>query len=283
MMQNMTTRNDDSITLGDGTKLRWHDWPADSPRARLLIVHGLGEHARRYSRLAREMNDIGISVRAYDQRGHGLSEGKRGVLPAREDVLPRDLLEVFAAYAGEGEDVPMLLGHSLGGLVVLHAVTMLGLQPRGLIASAPGLAAFVSRADRWLASILRRVLPDLTIASGLKDDKLSHDAHVVRAYRDDPLVHDRISARLASYLLGEGDAVINAAAHLQVPTLLQIAGGDELVDPSGARAFAEIAPPDYLTVRDYPGLYHEIYNEAEPDRRQVIADLLGWLDARLRS
>lgn len=282
MMAAMAQGND-SIRLRDGTHLKYYDWPVENPRGYLLIVHGLGEHAGRYARLAGELNTLGLSVRAYDQRGHGRSEGRRGVLPAGDDVLPNDLIEVFADFAREADDDPFLLGHSLGGLVVLHAVTMLGLRPRGLVASAPGLAAFVSRADRWLARILRRLLPDLAIASGLKDDKLSHDADVVRAYREDPLVHDRVSARLACYLLGKGDEVIAAAPNLQVPTLLQIAGSDELVDPAGARAFARLAPPGQLTVRDYTSLFHEIYNETESARSEVVGDLMGWLQARLKS
>jgi alpha-beta hydrolase superfamily lysophospholipase len=62
-----------------------------------------------------------------------------------------------------------------------------------------------------------------------------------------------------------------------VPTLVQAAGDDKLVDISGAREFAAAAPPDLCTLKIYEGLWHEIYNEREPDRTKVLADLTAWL------
>lgn len=269
------------LALHDGTQLQWHDWPAPRPRARLLIVHGLGEHAGRYAQLATDLNALGITVRGFDLRGHGLSDGRRGVIPAREAALSHDLLETFAAYAAEGDDLPFLLGHSLGGLVALHAVAVLGLRPRGLVVSSPALATHAGRFERWLARTLRRVAPDMAVANKLKTDRLSHDPAAEPAYRSDPFVHDRISARLAQYIFEAGPQTIVAAPRLEVPTLLQFAGSDALVDPAGAREFAALAPPTLLTAHAYPALYHEIYNEAEPGRSKVLRDLDAWLRTHL--
>lgn len=265
----------------DGLDLHLNDWPAAEPRARLLLVHGLGEHSGRYAALAGDLNALGISVRAFDHRGHGRSQGKRGVIGKEADCLSHDAMEVFAAYAAESDDLPFLLGHSLGGLVAMHAVVVLGLQPRGLVASSPALAIHANGFDRLLSKLLRRLAPDLTVANGVHADRLSHAAQIERQYLDDPHNHNRISARLARYLFEAGPQVIAGAASLSVPTLLQIAGSDLLVDPAGARAFAAAAPRQWLESRDYAGLYHEIYNEAEPARSQVIGDLGSWLHGRL--
>ena len=261
----------------DDLKLHLHDWPAPQPRARLLLVHGLGEHSGRYDALARELNAQGISVRAFDHRGHGRSQGKRGVVGKEAACLSRDTVEVFNAYAAESEDVPFLLGHSMGGLVVMHAVAKLGLRPRGLIASSPALASHAGAFDRLLSKLLLHVAPDLTVANGLPADRLSHAAGVERTYLDDPLNHNCISARLARYIFDAGPEVIAAAPQWAVPTLLQIAGSDQLVDPAGARAFAKAAPRETVELHDYNGLYHEIYNEAEPGRSNVVNDLKDWL------
>ena len=265
----------------DGLMLHLNEWSAPQPRARMLLVHGLGEHSGRYATLASELNARGISVRAFDHRGHGRSQSKRGVVGKKPDCLSRDTVAVFNAYATEGDDLPFLFGHSMGGVVVMHAVGMLGLHPRGLIASSPALASYAGRFDRLLSRLLSRVAPDFTVGNGLPADKLSHAPGVERAYLDDPLNHDRISARLARYLFEAGPEVIATASTWSVPTLLQVAGSDRLVDPAGARAFAQASPRELVEVHEYTDLYHEIYNEAEPARSRVMSDLTAWLQARM--
>ena len=265
----------------DGLDLHLSDWPAAQPRARMLIVHGLGEHSGRYAALAGDLNALGISARAFDHRGHGHSQGKRGTVGKDADCLSRDAVEVFNAYAGEGHDLPFLFGHSMGGLVAMHAVGKLGLRPRGLVASSPALASHAGRFDRLLSKVLLRLAPDLTVANGLPADKLSHAPGIERAYLDDPDNHNRVSARLAQYIFEAGPEVIVAAPTWAVPTLLQIAGSDRLVDPAGARVFAAAAPKAVVECHDYADLYHEIYNEAEPARGVVLANLTTWLRARL--
>ena len=265
----------------DGLALHLNDWPAARPRARMLIVHGLGEHSGRYAELAGDLNAQGISVRGFDLRGHGRSQGKRGAVGKEPECLSHDTLELFHAYASQGEDLPFLFGHSMGGLVAMHAVSTLGLRPRGLIASSPALASYAGRFDRLLSQVLVRVAPDLTVANGLPADKLSHAPHIGRGYLDDPDNHNRISARLAQYILEAGPEVVEAAPAWTVPTLLQIAGGDRLVDPAGARTFASAAPEHQVECHDYAGLYHELYNEAEPARSEVVADLVKWLEKGL--
>ena len=275
----MTPAN--SFLTRDSIALHLNDWPAAQPRARMLLVHGLGEHSGRYAALAGDLNSQGVSVRGFDHRGHGHSQGRRGVVGKDPDCLSRDTLDVFNAYATEGDDLPFLFGHSMGGLVAMHAVSKLGLRPRGLVASSPALASYAGKFDRLLSQLLMRLAPDLTVANGLPADKLSHAPPIERAYLDDPDNHNRISARLAHYIFEAGPEVVAASPAWTVPTLLQIAGGDRLVDPAGARAFAIAAPEQQLECHDYAGLYHELYNEAEPARSQVVTDLTAWLHAHL--
>jgi len=125
--------------------------------------------------------------------------------------------------------------------------------------------------------VMSRLAPDVTVSNGLDPAKLSHDAAVVRAYLDDPLVHDRISARLARFIVDGAREALDSVPALAVPTLLIYAGDDRLVDPEGSRTLARRAPPSLLAVHEYPALWHEILNETPAERAAVLADLDAWL------
>ena len=271
------------LTARDGTNLVVMDWPLQKAPVRgvVLIVHGLGEHAWRYDALAQELNSWGFAVRAYDQFGHGESMGQRGALPSADRLL-QDLAEVVdESRARMHDNTPLIvLGHSMGGLVAARFVSLGMRKLDGLVLSSPALDPGLDPLQRLLLAVLPRLLPNLRVGNGLKPEFISHDAQVVAQYKADPLVHDRISARLAKFIADGGPATIACAPSWALPTLLLYAGADKLVDPAGSRAFASAAPPTVLTSRCFDALYHEIFNESEPGRRQVLAQLKSWLDAR---
>ena len=270
------------LEMPDGQPLRLHDWPLPQARGGVLIVHGLGEHAVRYDRLARWFNTLGYAVRAWDQRGHGQSPGPRGVLNHPDDLLA-DLSVVHADYARTLGAAPLLLGHSMGGLVALRAVLDERVIPQALVLSSPALRSHASRGLQRLAAALAHLLPNLRLRNGLDLERLSHDAQVVAAYRDDPLCHDRVSPRLADFIFRAGASCIGDADRLEVPALLLVAGDDALVDATGSRDFSVAAArTKRLTTRYFAALYHELFNEAEPGRGQVLRQLQDWLPAGSR-
>lgn len=266
----------------DGDNLAVQDWPR-SPglalRGVVLLVHGLGEHAGRYDRLACQLNDWGFAVRGYDQYGHGESGGPRGGLPTDSRLLD-DLADIVdSTRARIGQHTPLiLLGHSLGGLVAARFVA-LGLRPvQALVLSSPALDPGLNAVQKLLLAVLPRIAPNLRIGNGLDPSLISHDPAVVAAYRADKLVHDRISARLARFIADEGTATLAQAASWSVPTLLLYAGADRLVNPAGSRAFAAAAPRAVVSAHCFEALYHEIFNEL--DAAPVFAELEKWLNAR---
>jgi alpha-beta hydrolase superfamily lysophospholipase len=257
---------------------RTWDVPAGTPRrGALLLVHGLGEHSGRYDHVAGVVTATGLAVTAYDLLGHGRSGGIQGGLPHPEAMLD----ELREVYDGLGEEA-FLLGHSMGGAVVARAVTGGWVTPRAMILSSPALAAYLSPFDRALAAVGRRVMPDRPMPNRLQIDKISHDPAVVTAYKADPLVHDRLSVRLLDFLLDAGAAARRDAGRVTVPTLGLVAGADALVDPAGSREFFAGLPDGVGTLHVYDELYHELFNEREPDRSRVLADLRAWLEDRLR-
>ena len=269
------------LGMADGQRLLLRDWPQSHARGAVLIVHGLGEHSGRYAQLASWFNQRGYAVRSYDQRGHGQSPGRRGALRHGDDLLA-DLATVYNDYATASAWPPLLLGHSMGGLVAARAVLDGSVAPPALVLSSPALRSWEPPRMIRLARVLSHLLPNLPLRNGLDASKLSHDAQVVADYRSDPLQHGWITARLANFIFQDGAACIADAARLEVSTLLLVADSDELVDPSGSRAFAKAAATTgQLTTRFFSTLYHELFNEAEPGRSQVLMQLGDWLGRQL--
>ncbi len=271
-----------TFTASDGENLAVQDWylPHGVPaRGMVVLVHGLGEHAGRYDHVARRLNAWGFAVRGYDQYGHGDSNGVRGALPQHHRLI-EDLADIVeSARRRIGGKLPLiLLGHSMGGLVAASFVARELLPVDALVLSSPALATRLGGVQKLMLAVLPRLAPNLTVSNGLDPQYLSHDPAVVAAYRADPRVHDRISARLARYIAEEGPYVLARAPRWKVPTLLMYAGQDRLVDPAGSRAFARAAPPGVVTAHCFAQMYHEIFNEA--DAYDVFAQLRQWLDAR---
>ena len=132
--------------------------------------------------------------------------------------------------------------------------------------------------QKLLLAVLPKIAPNLRVGNGVQPQYISHDPAVVAAYRNDPLVHDRISARLARFIAQAGPQTRALAPRGTVPTLLIYAGDDHLLNPQGSRDFAAAAPKQVVAAKCFDGLYHEIFNEL--DAAPVFAELKRWLDAR---
>lgn len=264
-----------SITMRDGAPLAVHRWtPGGSSRGTVVIAHGLGEHAGRYAQLAGDLTGDGWTVVAPDHRGHGITPGPKGVLPTAIAIRD-DLLEIVASERGTINGPLYLLGHSMGGAFAASAIAHAPEAVDGLILSSPALKADLSAVQRVMVSMMLRLAPNVAVSNGLKAQFISHDADVVAAYASDPLVHDRVSSRLASAIVTAGVTVIAAAPRWRTPTLLLYAGDDRLVNPAGSRAFVAAAPREVVTSRCFEPLYHEIFNER--DRDGPVQALLEWL------
>jgi alpha-beta hydrolase superfamily lysophospholipase len=271
-----------TFVASDGDNVVVQDWPLEpgvAIRGTVIIVHGLGEHAGRYDHVARKLNAWGFAVRGYDQCGHGESGGLPGSLPSDTRLLDdlADIVDSTRTRVPQGTPL-ILLGHSMGGLVVGRFVSLRIRPVDALIMSSPALDPGLSAFQKFLVAVLPRIAPGLRVGNGVKPQFISHDPAVVAAYKSDRLVHDRISARLARFIANEGPATVAAAAQWHVPTLLMYAGDDRLLNAGGSRAFAAAAPKEVVTAVCFEALYHEIFNEL--DATEVFATMQRWLDQR---
>jgi alpha-beta hydrolase superfamily lysophospholipase len=277
-----------TIRARDGIELVRRDWPAANAKGTIVIVHGLGEHAGRYEHVAARLNASGWSAVAADLRGHGRSGGARGRLAADDDLLV-DLAAVIDAVRSESDGALVVLGHSLGGLVAARFVAGALESPvppwsrliDALVLSSPALDVGMRAGQRALLAVLGPLAPNLAVANGLDRNAISRDPAVVAAYGADPLVHDRIAPRLARFIADAGPEVLALAPRWRVPTLVVYAGADRLVQPRGSAAFAAAAPAGVVTAREFPALFHEVFNEPEQD--EVLAVVTAWLDTLVAS
>lgn len=273
----------ETLTTDDGLALHWRQWPAAAAaRGTVLIVHGLGEHIGRYAAVADHLNAQGWQVLGYDHRGHGRSGGPRGGIASADSLLTDLGLAVARARAAAPGEL-VLLGHSLGGLIAARYVAEgLAAQPAPwyrsvdrLALSSPALDPGMNAAQKLLLAVAAPLVPDLALSNGLKPAWISRDPAVVKAYVDDPLVHDRVTPRLVRFIVDAGREVLPAAPAWRVPTLLLWAGADRCVSPRGSEAFAAAAPAALLQHEAWPALFHEILNE--PERGAVLTRLSAWL------
>jgi alpha-beta hydrolase superfamily lysophospholipase len=219
----------------------------------------------------------GCTVHAYDQRGHGRSEGPRCHVERFDDFLD-DLGAVLAAVRSDRAELPIsLVGHSMGGLVTLAFLA--ARKPRIASAVTSGAAlslGAVSPLRVALARALRRVLPRLSIGSGIDPDGLSRDPEVVRRYLADPLIIRTMTTSLGAELLAAAPRTAALAGEVQVPLLMLHGAADPICSPEGSRAFYAGLRAPGSALRVYPDLCHEIFNE--PEREAVWHDLLSWLE-----
>lgn len=248
------------------------------PSRSVYILHGLSEYAGRYEHVAGWLNARGWLVGAHDHRGHGRSEGKRATLRHPDDLI-NDAEQQIAAYAEETGTSPVLLGHSMGGLVATQIALRARVPLAGLVLVSPAFRLHLTRSQRMLASVMSRIVPNLRVHHGIRAQKLSHDQVVSDAYRNDTLVNRLITPRLAHFIERSGPEAIRSAGALPVRTLLLAAGDDHVVDSSGSRAFADAAPPGKLALRWYDNAWHELLNESSEIATPVYGDLDKWLAA----
>ena len=247
----------------------------------MLFLHGFGEHSGRYENVARWFAHRGRLVHAYDQLGHGLSAGRRGHVSRFDDYLD-DLEAMLERVTSEpGRPLPILVGHSLGGLISATLACERKPEISKLVLSGPALelGPDISRLRMAAARILRRVVPRFTMEAGLDPNALSRDPEVVRDYQADSMVHGRMSAALAAGMLERVVTTAASASQLQVPVLLLHGEEDALCPVSSSRAFFEGLDPSIAArseIKTYPGLRHEIFNE--PEREQVYQDLFSYVE-----
>ncbi|MFF0490626.1 alpha/beta hydrolase [Nocardia sp. NPDC004068] len=262
---------------GRGGRIFWQSWvPEGDVKGVIALVHGVAEHSGRYVHVGERLADAGYAVYALDHVGHGRSVGDKANIDSIDGAAD-NVTALLDLAAGKHPGVPrFVVAHSMGSLVTLHLATRAPLDVAGIALSAPPLVVDSNPVQRVVAPLVSRIAPNLG-AVRVDSTWISRDPEVVRAYDEDPLVYrGRLPARTAAEILETGDAVGKRLDRLTVPTLAMHGTADRIANPVSTDLIERNAAASDLTVRRYPGLYHELFNE--PERGTVLDDLVAWLD-----
>lgn len=268
-------------------RLTGYHWHKEDASVCVCIIHGIGEYAGRYDRVAEKMRKAGYAVCSMDLRGHGLSSGKRGHCAPRTEIRNDiDALLSFARNEYAGSNL-ILYGHSMGGNLVLdyRKQGKLNHVPSGYVVSAPWveLVRPITACQYAVVKFLAKLMPSLTISSGVSAGDLGNPKNVGN-YERDPLTHKKISLLCAlegfetGRAIAQGKMEDNGGAE-GIPVLLMHGTEDRICSIQGSRKTAAIESCDYV---EWPGLYHEIHNGGnESSGDEVIDEVVHWIQELL--
>lgn len=241
----------------------------ENPSYVMCVIHGVGEHAGRYGRMAEALSQRGIALVSMDLRGHGISTGVRGDTAPRREVLS-DVDDLIAKAQEFYPGLPLTLyGHSMGGNIGLDYMARGNHNdvPVRYIISAPWIKLVMSvpKPVLPLARGAAKILPKVTINQNIDEGALGNPDYV-KPYKKDPLVHSRISLRCAVDGFDIGNAIYdgkneNNGKAEDKPFLLMHGDADRICDVEGSRVLAQrLSKRKNFTYIEWPGYCHEIHN-----------------------
>jgi alpha-beta hydrolase superfamily lysophospholipase len=263
--------------FADDVELFYQVWTTPESLGTLVVTHGISEHSEAYAKTAENLCQLGWTVIAWDLRGHGRSEGKRGHVDDFADYS-RDLAKLLRHLkkGGHLEKPFALVGHSMGGLVTLRFLmdeSFDAPKPGAAILSSPllGVALAVPPVKDFAARMMNRVWPSITLYNEIKTEDLVRDAEWLKSYEKDPLRHDKISPALYLGMFDVIEEVKRSGSKIQIPILVQAAGQERIVSLQGIKDFFPDIGSKNKKLIVYDDSYHEIYNDL--DRETVFKDL----------
>ncbi|MNJ99723.1 Phospholipase YtpA [compost metagenome] len=266
--------------------LFFQKWEKSDAKGTIIITHGHGEHSESYSRLIEGFADQPWTFYAWDIRGHGRSEGRRGYVAEFDDYC-KDF-KIFVEMVKKEDKVKkgpvVLLCHSMGGLIELKTLIQHPeLTADAIAVSSPllGLTVQVPALKAHGAKLLNRLLPQVTLGNELINSMLTRDLEVIREFEHDALRHSRVSPGAFLGFLESFAFVEPRAKEIKTPAIFMISDSDPVVSSKAARHFYDHLGSEKKEIYIYPGAKHEVFNDII--RQTVYADLKKFLAPFLES
>ncbi|QLY26108.1 alpha/beta hydrolase [Bdellovibrio sp. KM01] len=270
----------------DNTNLFFQVWDNPNSKGTIILTHGHGEHSECYHRLFEAFKDDQWSFYAWDLRGHGRSEGRRGYGVHFDDYCKdhKIFLDKVLAIEKVKKGPVVLYSHSMGSLVELKTLLQNpDIRHDALVISAPllGLSMEVPLVKSSAAFLLNKILPKLTLGNELSNKSLTSDPDVIREYENDPLRHTKMSPGVFVGMLENWEYVRPRANEIKKPALFLLPEKDPVCSTPEALKFYDRLGSKRKEIKVYPNAKHEIINDVM--RETAFADIKRFLDSILES
>jgi len=265
------------FSTNNNIRLFYQCWlPQQSIEAITVIVHGGGDHSGRFSNLVEFLvpHDYGIYI--FDLRGHGRSPGKRGHINSWNEYQ-LDLSLFLDLVKTKHPDIPLfLLGHSMGGVIVLDHCIKSQKHISAIICSSPAIGELgISPFLISLARLINKIWPSIVLPTGLKVPHLSRDTEFIKKTKSDPLYHSKSTPRFGIEMLKTVEFVQNNVSKISLPIYLIHGTDDKIVSIEGSRRAKKLIDTSLITYKEYEDGYHELFNDL--NKKVVMNDLLLWM------
>lgn len=255
------------------------------PKARLLLVHGLGEHSARHSNTIDFLVKSGFEVVRFDLRGAGESGGKRQYIDQFQDYID-DTTSVFNWIQRELPPLPLfVLGHSLGGAIALQFASAYHSLLRGLVLSAPAyiVGAGVSPIKIKVGQMLVKIAPNLRLPKSTSSQGISRDQTAVEKFMEDPLSCHFNTLKQGDEILKNLPRATEFARQIKSPTLIVHGSADPIIKVEGSYDIFKSLGAKNKELFIAPNCYHELHNELPEDREHYFQHLNMWLNTQLKN
>ena len=259
----------------------YRQWGSSSPRAAMLLVHGLGGHSNNWEFMAKFLMEHNITSYAIELKGFGNTEGLKGHVKSLE-VYIKDVRRLYNIIRREHKRVPIFIaGESMGGLIGFLTVIRKPRLFRGLVCLTPGFASglkfsameyFKMISARFYNSKKQFIMP-------FTSDMCTRDPECKKIMDNDKLEHKFATPRLLqSILLAQLSSQLTKHK-VKTDTLFLLAGADTFVSTKVSKNIFKGIKFQHKEMIEYPEMRHALTMEL--GKELVFADLLKWLEKRI--
>lgn len=266
--------------MADGTfarpgapDLRTHLFEPRGPvRGSILLTTGFSEHVGRYENVCHVWRDAGYLIGAWDWRGQGRSQGRRGYVERFDDYVS-DLLAIADHFSAHPHwKHPVAFGHSMGALITIHAALRAQGRFAALALTSPFLALALP-APKWKQALARRITewwPTWSESTGITGDMVTREPLHARAIDDDPLRIRKMTVRLFVESERAQEQALARAAELRLPIYCRAAEIDKVSSLDATRRFMASVSSSDKQLEIALGQYHELHQEPEWSEHATI-------------